>query len=73
MEPERPPYRPNCPLILVDLSSIRTLRKQRRSGVARLGVRARSGADFRQLLIDCEEDRTLPAVLVGMLRESEGR
>jgi hypothetical protein len=23
------------------------------------------------LLIDCEEDRTLPAVLVGMLREAE--
>jgi hypothetical protein len=25
---------------------------------------------FAELLIDCEEDRTLPAVLVGMLRES---
>ena len=24
---------------------------------------------FGELLIDCEEDRTLPAVLVGMLRE----
>jgi hypothetical protein len=26
---------------------------------------------FTELLIDCEEDRTLPAVLVGMLREAE--
>jgi hypothetical protein len=28
---------------------------------------------FAELLIDCEEDRTLPAVLVGMLREMERR
>ena len=28
---------------------------------------------FAELLIDAEEDRTLRAVLVGMLRESEGR
>jgi hypothetical protein len=26
---------------------------------------------FGELLIDCEEDRTLPAMLVGMLREAE--
>jgi hypothetical protein len=28
---------------------------------------------FAELLIDCEEDRTLVAVLVGMLREDEKR
>ena len=28
---------------------------------------------FAKLLIDCEEDRVLQAVLVGMLRESERR
>jgi hypothetical protein len=28
---------------------------------------------FAELLIDCQEDRRLRAVLVGMLREGEGR
>jgi hypothetical protein len=28
---------------------------------------------FAELLIDCEQDRTLRAVLVGMLREGSGR
>jgi hypothetical protein len=28
---------------------------------------------FAELLIDCEEDRVLRAMLVGMLRECEGR
>jgi hypothetical protein len=28
-------------------------------------------ATFAELLIDCEEDRTLLAVLVGMLRDAD--
>ena len=33
--------------------------------------RERSPEPFAELLIDCEEDRDAPGVLVGMLREAE--
>jgi hypothetical protein len=40
------------------------------NGSASSGATARA-ATFAEFLIDCEEDRVLRAVLVGMLRESE--
>jgi hypothetical protein len=40
-------------------------------GTAPHGEPAVSPRTVAELLIDCEEDRTLPAVLVGMLRESD--
>ena len=39
----------------------------------RLLPRESATRTFAELLIDCEEDRTLRAVLVGMLREDESR
>ena len=35
--------------------------------------RTQNPSSFAELLIDCEEDRVLRAVLVGMLREMERR
>jgi hypothetical protein len=35
--------------------------------------RTRCPRTFAELLIDCKEDRTLRAMLVGMLREDEMR
>jgi hypothetical protein len=39
--------------------------------VATLSVGLPRSRTFAELLIDCEEDRTLLAVLVGMLREAD--
>jgi hypothetical protein len=36
-----------------------------------LSFEAVTGSGFAELLIDCEEDRTLRAVLVSMLREAD--
>jgi len=43
---------------------------ERANRIGEFGSYPQSGT-FAELLIDCEEDRTLRAVLVGMLREPD--
>jgi hypothetical protein len=45
------------------------VRRPRRA--SSIGVRSPNSSTFDELLIDCEEDRALRAVLVGMLREAD--